>query len=359
MELAAMQNTQIPNNNPETTPQNATTSKEKKRKKLKIALISLAGLILVSAIIVFTYYNHKLNLINFDDGSDTSVNLNANLGNTYDDINDAASKLEEYKDKITVSNGNIIKSKDVINILLLGTDERTEEYNENARADSIILLSMNTQNKTIKLISFERGMAVPIAGTGEDDWLTHTFRYGGANLTVKTIEDSFKLNIDHYLRINFYSFKPIVDAVGGIDIELTEAEANALKLKPGMNHLTGEKAIIYSRLRKIDSDWYRVQRQRNVIKACISKIDSLSVLELNSLIDKVLPMVITDMTKSDISSMTATAIKFLGTGVTNRTEGITIPAKGTYGSKIGMGGRSMFACDFNKNKAIIDEFLYG
>lgn len=337
----------------------STTPEKKKHKKLKITLITLVSLILVIAIVMFTYYNHKLNLIKYDKGADNNVVVDDDPGETYDDINASASKLDEYENNLTVSGGNTITSKNVINILLLGTDERTDEFNENARADSICLLSLNTKENTIKLISFERGMAVPIVGTGKDDWLTHTFRYGGANLTVNTLEDCFKLNIDNYVRINFYSFKPIVDAIGGIDITLTAAEANALGLKAGVNHLNGSQAISYSRLRKIDSDWYRIQRQRNVIKACLSNLDSLSALELNSLIDKVLPMIITDMTKNDINSLTSIAIKLLGTGFSTQTEGMTIPAAGTYGSKIGMGGRSMFACDFDENKAIIDKFLYG
>ena len=134
----------------------------------------------------------------------------------------------------------------MLNILLISTDERTEavndydaythldeldgttattEFSDDARADSLILVSLNIAEDTIKLVSIERGTGVPIlldGYEGQYDWITHTFRYGGAKLTMDTVEECFNVVVDHYVRINFNSFVQIVDAVGGVDITLTE-----------------------------------------------------------------------------------------------------------------------------------------
>ena len=108
----------------------------------------------------------------------------------------------------------------------------TTEFSSDARADSLILCSLNIKDDTIKLVSIERATGVPIlldGYEGQYDWITHTFRYGGARLTMDTVEDCFNVQVDHYVRFNFNSFVQIVDAVGGIDLNLTEDEAKALK----------------------------------------------------------------------------------------------------------------------------------
>lgn len=115
-------------------------------------------------------------------------------------------------------------------------------------------------------------MGVSIPGRN-DDWLTHTFRYGGANLTMQTIRETFCVDVNRYVRVNFNTFEQIIDTIGGVDLTLSAEEANALQyststsLKAGVNHLYGSDALLYCRLRAIDSDWVRVQRQRNTIQA--------------------------------------------------------------------------------------------
>ena len=107
-----------------------------------------------------------------------------------------------------------------------------DRFSSDARADSLILCSLNIKDDTIKLVSIERGTGVPIlldGYEGQYDWITHTFRYGGVRLTMDTVEDCFNVQVDHYVRFNFNSFVQIVDAVGGIDLNLTEDEAKALK----------------------------------------------------------------------------------------------------------------------------------
>lgn len=145
---------------------------------------------------------------------------------------------------IEVPDGDVWKDENVFNILLLGTDERSKEFSTNARADSILVLSLNKKEKTIKLVSLGRATGVPIPGRN-DDLLTHTFRYGGAELTMKTVQDCFKVDVEKYIRVNFHTFEQLIDSVGGVDIALVKKEADALNqltsagLTEGENHLTG------------------------------------------------------------------------------------------------------------------------
>lgn len=127
-----------------------------------------------------------------------------------------------------LSDREIEETEDVFNILLLGTDERADGYSENARADSIMLLSVDKKNAGLRLVSLQRGMGVPILEgeyEGSYDWLTHCFRYGGADLMLKEVQHCLRVEVDRYVRVNFDSFRQVIDAVGGVEITLTAAEA--------------------------------------------------------------------------------------------------------------------------------------
>ena len=134
------------------------------------------------------------------------------------------------------------------------------------------------------------------------------------------IRECFKIDVIHYVRVNIYTFMQIVDSVGGVDIDLTQAEADYINhpedtyaaghirerdvadqiqtVTAGMNHLNGTTAMLYARCRYIDNDWHRVERQRNVIQAAIYQTKNLNVLELNAMLDAVLPLVQTNLTES-------------------------------------------------------------
>jgi LCP family protein required for cell wall assembly len=264
---------------------------------------------------------------------------------------------------------DIFSDNDVFNVLLLGTDERRHNFATNARADSIMILSIDKENKDMKLVSIQRGMGVPILEgqyKGQYDWITHCFRYGGAELMLKEIRECLRVDVDRYVRVNFDSFAEIIDAVGGVDIELTALEAQGLngevrtnayakhKMYEGVNHLDGYDALQYSRLRYIDSDWKRIQRQRNVIQAVVHKAQGLSLIELNDVANTILPLINTNLTKTEILDLVLFAPNIIGADI----EQMSIPQKGTYGGMIGMGGRNLYAVDFEANATILREFLY-
>lgn len=251
-----------------------------------------------------------------------------------------------------------VARKECVNILLIGTDERSESFADNARSDCMILLSVNRPQKTIKMVSFERGMGVPILSgkyQGEWDWLTHIFRYGGSSLLIRTIEECFDIEIDRYIRVNFRTVTNAVNAIGGIDLDLTEQEASVFELNgAGTYHLDGDAVLTFARLRQIDSDWARVARQRKVISAGIQKLKKLNFSQLQAIVKNVLPLVQTDLSKAEIAAYVLYAPTLLHAELSQ----MTIPQKGTYGIKTGLGNRNYFAADFKKNASILKEFLY-
>ena len=187
------------------------------------------------------------------------------------------------------------------------------------------------------------------------------FRYGGAELTRKTVETCFRVEVDHYVRVNLNSVKQIVDIVGGVDIDMTAAEANYFTTKfmspkrVGINTLNGKDAVLFARLRAIDSDFGRVVRQRRVIDAIVAKLKGSNLATLDKLANEILPYIATNMSKLEILELIAYAPTFLN----SKCEQMTLPADGTYGGMIGMEGRNLFAVDFETNSEILKEFLYG
>lgn len=251
------------------------------------------------------------------------------------------------------------EEKKALNILLIGTDERSNKFSTNARSDCMILVSIDREKHTVKLVSFERGMGVPVLEgehKGQWDWLTHIFRYGGAKLLMKTLEECFEVEIDHYVRVNFQTVTNAVDAIGGIDLELTAAEADYFgRDSAGMHHLNGEETLEFARLRQIDSDWRRIERQRRVIIAVAEGLKSVGLKELKELAQHVLPLIQTNLSALEIGALVLYAPQFMKSEFSQ----LTIPQEGTYGLKTGMGGRSYFAADFEENGEILRKFLYG
>lgn len=278
-------------------------------------------------------------------------------------MEEAIADLEE-KDSVDAT-GDIYKDNNYFNILLIGTDERTKKFSDNARGDTCMILSIGKKDGSMKLISFERGMGVPILDgkyKGQYDWLTHTFCYGGADLMMREVRECFKVDVERYIRVNFATFEQGIEAVGGIDVTLTAAEASYMNkytgrniYTAGQNHLDATAALTYARCRSIDSDWHRVERQRNVIQAVTTKTKDLSMAEFNDLLNNILPLVQTNLTKLEITELLLLAPKYRGATI----QQMTVPIKGSYGGMRGLGGRSLFSVDFETNAKALKEFIYG
>ena len=337
--------------------------------------------VLALGLVAYGYFHSKYRLMNISDGKFAGTEVSAE-GDSQDELENEELQSREIEEKQAIeATGEIEEDKAVFNILLLGTDDRTTKFNDNARGDTCILLSINRETNQVHLVSFERAIGVKIPSgeyEGQWDWLTHMFWYGGPYLMTRQIRENFKVDVTKYIRVNIRTFMELVDSVGGVDIDMTEAECNNINhpegtftagnikgmhvekevqqdLVPGINHLNGATAMCYARLRAIDDDWHRVERQRKVILAAVENLKKLSVTELDKLLNNVLPLVQTNLTEGDIASLIPEAATFVNMDY----DTTTFPLKHTYGLMDGMCGRKVLALDFETNAEELQNFLYG
>lgn len=206
------------------------------------------------------------------------------------------------------NNNEIWYNPDIQNILIMGIDYGNKNY-PYGRSDAMIILSVNKKTHAVKMISLSRAAYVGIAGY-ENTRLNHAHGLGGAALAVDTIERNYKVRIDNFVETGFDTFKQIVNVMDGVSIKLSSAEAKALKSKitkagltykgEGTYNLNGDLALEYVRLRKIDSDRERTGRQRKVLLSIASKVKTLNLIQLTNLANKILPLITTNLTKSEI-----------------------------------------------------------
>nr|MBR4281176.1 LCP family protein [Clostridia bacterium] len=240
----------------------------------------------------------------------------------------AAEALDEERDD-TVDPNDLYLNKNlpdnVINILLVGIDGRTEDMDSKKstqHGDVQIIVSLNKETGSIKLTSVMRDLYVEIPGYKSKQRINVAYSRGGGELAMATINKLLELNIQHYVAINFYGLASIIDSLGGIDIELTKAEARAineyinknlkkggydnqekgyerqpLKKENGVQHLDGIQAVMYARLRSVDNDFKRTERQRHLLELMLKKVldDGVSVSKIYKLVRACLPYAKTDM----------------------------------------------------------------
>ena len=350
--------------------------------KLWIRIVAIVLVVVLAlGLVAYGYFHSKYRLMNISDGKFAGTEVSAE-GDSQDELENEELQSREIEEKQAIeATGEIEEDKAVFNILLIGTDDRTTKFNDNARGDTCILLSINRETNQVHLVSFERAIGVKIPSgeyEGQWDWLTHMFWYGGPYLMTRQIRENFKVDVTKYIRVNIRTFMELVDSVGGVDIDMTEAECNNINhpegtftagnikgmhvenevqqdLAPGINHLNGATAMCYARLRAIDDDWHRVERQRKVILAAVENLKKLSVTELDKLLNNVLPLVQTNLTEGDIASLIPEAATFVNMDY----DTTTFPLKHTYGLMDGMCGRKVLALDFETNAEELQNFLYG
>lgn len=350
--------------------------------KLWIRIVAIVLVVVLAlGLVAYGYFHSKYRLMNISDGKFAGTEVSAE-GDSQDELENEELQSREIEEKQAIeATGEIEEDKAVFNILLIGTDDRTTKFNDNARGDTCILLSINRETNQVHLVSFERAIGVKIPSgeyEGQWDWLTHMFWYGGPYLMTRQIRENFKVDVTKYIRVNIRTFMELVDSVGGVDIDMTEAECNNINhpegtftagnikgmhvekevqqdLVPGINHLNGATAMCYARLRAIDDDWHRVERQRKVILAAVENLKKMSVTELDKLLNNVLPLVQTNLTEGDIASLIPEAATFVNMDY----DTTTFPLKHTYGLMDGMCGRKVLALDFETNAEELQNFLYG
>lgn len=260
-------------------------------------------------------------------------------------------------------------SEDVYNILLIGTDNRDE--GGVGRSDAMILVSLNQKSKTIYLTSFLRDCYVHIPGYGNTR-LNHAFAYGGPDLLMETLEENFKVHVDKYVYVDFYSFMDVIDVLGGVWIYVTDEEMEITndyiwsmnKLmgeewsedylwSSGWKLLNGKQALCYARNRYTGNDYERTQRQRNIINQIINGCMESSPSTLVSLAQVILPQITTDMEKSQILNYAANIGAYLDYDIEQQ----QIPASGTY-SGATISGMSVISLDLDDNIEYLQSTIY-
>ncbi|PDM39612.1 MULTISPECIES: LytR family transcriptional regulator [unclassified Geobacillus] len=170
------------------------------------------------------------------------------------------------------------KEKTPISILLIGVDERK---GDRGRADSLIVMTVNPNKKSIEMVSVPRDTRTKIIGKGSEDKINHSYAFGGVEMTMATVEHFLDIPIDYYIKVNMESFRDIVDAVGGVTVDNPFAFTyEGVTFPKGKITLDGEKALKYSRMRYEDprGDFGRQDRQKQIIQAIIEKGASFSSL---------------------------------------------------------------------------------
>lgn len=277
----------------------------------------------------------------------------------------------DYKREETLVN-EPMKEEGVTNILLIGNDSREE--GDDGRSDAMILLSISNKTKTIHMTSLLRDMYVEIPGR-EGNRLNAAYAYGGPSLLLDTIEQNLGITVNRYVLVNFQAFASLVDAVGGVDLELSNEEVkwvnaylneyNLLEGREittdyldeslsGMIHLNGPQALAYCRNRYIGTDFERTNRQRKVLAAITGKLPAAVATNSKELIGSLFPHLTTNMTQSECYSLSFSASKFLTYDIIQS----SIPIEGSYQNAT-IRGMSVLEVDYEMNKAYIRQNIYG
>lgn len=268
----------------------------------------------------------------------------------------------------------LISDKNVRNILLIGSDN---DNGGSSRSDSIMIASVNKATGRITLCSILRDTHLAIPGKRESK-VNAAYSWGGANLLIQTIEQNFGIKIDDYATVNFEMFTALVDGLGGIDVEVTEDEADYINnrhsygkekkpdtVESGENvHLDGYQTLWYSRIRKLDSDFMRTERQRKVLSAIATKVKSqinpIGIFGLISTAGDVAPYIETTLSTTDFWSLIFSLSGCLVKSGANSDELIVsqqIPFDGTWWYSTQWDGSSI-SIDLEQNKQMLYTLLY-
>lgn len=350
-------------------------SKIKKKNKLLIILLSVSSfVILLLGIVVL--------------GINIFIDTKINYEDTYDYL---------YEEPSIVSTGNsseansgptseLVKDADILNIMLFGEDNNHgEKY---GRTDTMLLLSLDTIHKKIKLTSFQRDMYVEIPGRGKDK-INTSYTYGGASLSIRTIQNNFGIQIDRYAIVDFDGFKEIIDILGGVEMKLTQDEIDyinyqlykngqsngdpeTIKEKPGLIKLNGKEALWYARDRGLTygedgneigisgDDWDRTSRQRKLLMKISKDFKNSDIGQIISIINSAAPYIRTNLKKDEIKDLVFNSLTYMKYDM----EQSSVPQEGLWdyneeGDEIWeAAGSCIVINDLEKQRTVLRKFIY-
>lgn len=340
---------------------NHRTAKKGAGGKLWMALLIVLIILLSIVLAGLLYVSHLLGLINFPGDSGGFISKEELLAyleghrEEYDPNYDGEI-LDSEDIRLETMEGELIYDENVINILLVGQDARPGETR--ARADAMILCSYHKVTKELTLTSFMRDLYVEIP-----DYPAHklnaAYAWGGMNLLERTLAWNFGIVVDGTFCVDFSSFASVIDEIGGVDIALTAAEARYLNgnlYREGVNHLDGQTALTYARIRSIgNGDFERTSRQQKVINAIVEQSRGMSLRELNRMLETVLPLLSTNMKKSEILDYAAVLLPNVANLKMNEKQ--RVPAEGAY-RNAWVSDMAVLLPDLEKNREILKDTIY-
>lgn len=259
-------------------------------------------------------------------------------------------------------------SKDIVNILLIGADKRSDET-ERGRSDTTMIATINKKQKTLKLTSLMRDMYIKIPGYGMHKF-NAAYSYGGVELEYKTIANNFGIKLDGYVEVDMEAFRNAIDYLGGVEIELSEGEADYLKrayqnsrhgekdVKPGLNNLSEYQALAYCRIRQDNSGEYgRTDRQRKVLISLYQKLKKENLQTLCTTVFHTMKYITTDLDEETIRELLMSVLYV----DTNEIQQLRIPYEGSYeeGRLEDGKGPWVIQVDYEKNRNALNYFIFG
>ncbi|MGH4119479.1 LCP family protein [Clostridium sp.] len=248
-------------------------------KRSKKIILSAVAIIALVGVVAFSYTFFQLSKIS-----------TVKISKTNEDLGIKPEVIEKKETEVN----------EIINIALFGVDRRTKE--EASRSDSMIILSIDTDNKKIKMSSIMRDTYVQIKGHGETK-INHAYAYGGPQLAIRTLNENFNLDIRDYVTVDFTNLEKIIDAIGGVTVEVDQDEISQIPgvSKAGSQNLNGKQAVAYSRIRHTSgNDFRRTERQRTILSVMFTKIQSIGVTDFPGVVSELLPLTETSMNSIDI-----------------------------------------------------------
>ncbi len=351
-------------------------AKWSKKKKVFFTLgivFLLICLLALAAILLFDYYASMLGKYS---GEDNSERPNySDVDSTKEDTIDADEEEAKLKEQLSKTATNIMSDSDVFNVLLIGEDIRDTATEDRGNTDVMMMISINSKEKTLTMTSFMRDIYLYLPDWNYSNRLNAAYSHSGPEGLENTLEQYFGVNIDRYVLVNFYSFIEIVETVGGLEMTVSDAEAKGmnaplaeqnkyLENKKGTDylekggtdiHLNGNQSLAFSRLRYVgNADFERTERQRRVINEIIRKSKKLSLVQLDSLLTRVLPQVKTDLEKDEIASLLLNSFEYMNYDV----QELRIPADGTFTDQY-INGMSVLCPDFDANAKLLQDTIFG
>lgn len=290
-----------------------------------------------------------------------------------DDLNSDAPEVDPSTIVWPDHPGDGRQEEGVYNILLLG-EEQIGMGDGRGRTDVIVVATLNTNEKTVKLTSLMRDMLVQIPGY-KDNKLNTAYEKGGLDLLYETIALNFDIRLDGCVMVNFSNFEKIIDALGGLDLTLTAGEARYLNrtnyisdpsnrtVVEGTQHMNGNQVLGYARVRKIstitgnNNDYGRTDRHRIVLNAIFEKCKTKSKTDLLAMMVQFLPMITTDINSNNFKMLLNSFLDMGGS--TENIEQLRIPANGTFEDNIRVRGMSVLIPDLEANIKVLHGFIFG